>query len=64
MLLCTACLVGLQLLISCCWAFACHSTKPSPDFTLPGDYLLAGLFPLHSGCLQVRHRPEVTLCDR
>ncbi|XP_011904939.1 PREDICTED: taste receptor type 1 member 1 isoform X4 [Cercocebus atys] len=64
MLLCTACLVGLQLLISCCWAFACHSTEPSPDFTLPGDYLLAGLFPLHSGCLQVRHRPEVTLCDR
>ncbi|XP_011793658.1 PREDICTED: taste receptor type 1 member 1 isoform X2 [Colobus angolensis palliatus] len=64
MLLCTACLVGLQLLISCCWAFACHSTEPSPDFILPGDYLLAGLFPLHSGCLQVRHRPEVTLCDR
>ncbi|KAI4078418.1 taste 1 receptor member 1 [Homo sapiens] len=64
MLLCTARLVGLQLLISCCWAFACHSTESSPDFTLPGDYLLAGLFPLHSGCLQVRHRPEVTLCDR
>ncbi|PNI39911.1 TAS1R1 isoform 2 [Pan troglodytes] len=64
MLLCKARLVGLQLLISCCWAFACHSTESSPDFTLPGDYLLAGLFPLHSGCLQVRHRPEVTLCDR
>ncbi|XP_055118137.1 taste receptor type 1 member 1 isoform X1 [Symphalangus syndactylus] len=64
MLLCTARLVGLQLLISWCWAFACHSTESSPDFTLPGDYLLAGLFPLHSGCLQVRHRPEVTLCDR
>uniref|UniRef100_A0A2I3GGU1 Taste 1 receptor member 1 n=1 Tax=Nomascus leucogenys TaxID=61853 RepID=A0A2I3GGU1_NOMLE len=63
MLLCTARLVGLQLLISWCWAFACHSTESSPDFTLPGDYLLAGLFPLHSGCLQVRHRPEVTLCD-
>ncbi|PNJ48051.1 TAS1R1 isoform 2 [Pongo abelii] len=64
MLLCTARLVGLQLLIFCCWAFACHSTESSPEFTLPGDYLLAGLFPLHSGSLQVRHRPEVTLCDR
>uniref|UniRef100_A0A2K5ED17 Taste 1 receptor member 1 n=1 Tax=Aotus nancymaae TaxID=37293 RepID=A0A2K5ED17_AOTNA len=64
MLPCIAHLAGLQLFISCCRAFACHSTESSPDFSLPGDYLLGGLFPLHSGCLQVRHRPEVTLCDR
>uniref|UniRef100_A0A2K5RV67 Taste 1 receptor member 1 n=1 Tax=Cebus imitator TaxID=2715852 RepID=A0A2K5RV67_CEBIM len=63
MLLRIAHLAGLQLLISCCRAFACHSMESS-DFSLPGDYLLGGLFPLHSGCLQVRHRPEVTLCDR
>ncbi|XP_008047641.2 taste receptor type 1 member 1 [Carlito syrichta] len=57
-------LVGLQLSISCCWAFSCHNTEFSPDFSLPGNYLLAGFFPLHGDCLQVRHRPEVTLCDR
>uniref|UniRef100_A0A8C9AXP5 Taste 1 receptor member 1 n=1 Tax=Prolemur simus TaxID=1328070 RepID=A0A8C9AXP5_PROSS len=64
MLLQTAHLVGLQLCISCCWAYSCHNTESSPDFSLPGDYLLAGLFPLHAECLQVRRRPEVTLCDR
>uniref|UniRef100_A0A8C5V3Z8 Taste 1 receptor member 1 n=1 Tax=Microcebus murinus TaxID=30608 RepID=A0A8C5V3Z8_MICMU len=64
MLLQTAHLVGLQLCISCCWAYSCHSTESSPDFSLPGDYLLAGLFSLHAECLQVRRRPEVTLCDR
>nr|BCT43487.1 taste 1 receptor member 1 [Callithrix jacchus] len=64
MLLHTAHLAGLQLFVSCCRAFACHSMESSPDFSLPGDYLLGGLFPLHSGFLQVRHRPEVTLCDR
>ncbi|KAL2773432.1 taste receptor type 1 member 1 isoform b precursor [Daubentonia madagascariensis] len=64
MLLQTAHLLGLQLSISCCWAYSCHSTASSPDFSLSGDYLLAGLFPLHAECLQVRHRPEVTLCDR
>uniref|UniRef100_A0A2K6TN96 Taste 1 receptor member 1 n=1 Tax=Saimiri boliviensis boliviensis TaxID=39432 RepID=A0A2K6TN96_SAIBB len=64
MLLRIAHLAGLQLFVSCCRAFACHSMESSPDFSLPGDYLLGGMFPLHSGCLQVRHRPEVTLCDR
>ncbi|XP_046940372.1 taste receptor type 1 member 1 [Lynx rufus] len=57
-------LVGLQLSLSCCWALSCHSTETSADFSLPGDYLLAGLFPLHSDCPGVRHRPTVTLCDR
>nr|XP_017497317.2 taste receptor type 1 member 1 isoform X1 [Manis javanica] len=56
-------LVGLQLSLSCCWAFSCHGTESSPDFSLPGDYLIAGLFPLHSDCLGVRRRPTVTLCD-
>ncbi|XP_008565220.1 PREDICTED: taste receptor type 1 member 1 isoform X1 [Galeopterus variegatus] len=64
MLLQAALLVGLQLSISCCWAFSCQATEFSPDFSLPGDYLLAGLFPLHAECLQVRRRPKVTLCDR
>ncbi|KAM9110777.1 taste receptor type 1 member 1 [Megaptera novaeangliae] len=57
-------LVGLQLSLSCCWAFSCHSTVSSSDFSLPGDYLLAGLFPLHGDHLGVRHRPTVTFCDR
>ncbi|KAG3282024.1 taste 1 receptor member 1, transcript variant X2 [Ictidomys tridecemlineatus] len=57
-------LAGLQLSIACCWAFSCHKTWFSPDFSLPGDFLLAGLFPLHTDCLQVRRRPQVTLCDR
>ncbi|XP_001496162.2 taste receptor type 1 member 1 isoform X1 [Equus caballus] len=66
MLLQAARLVGLQLSLSlsCCWAFSCHSTESSPDFSLPGDYLLAGLFPIHSDYLEVRSRPMVTLCDR
>ncbi|XP_057606889.1 taste receptor type 1 member 1 isoform X1 [Hippopotamus amphibius kiboko] len=64
MLLWGACLVGLQLSLSCCWAFSCHNTTSSPDFSLPGDYLLAGLFPLHRDPLGERHRPTVTFCDR
>ncbi|XP_077007587.1 taste receptor type 1 member 1 [Tamandua tetradactyla] len=59
-----ALLVGLQLSISCYWAFSCHTMEPSPDFSLPGDYLIGGLFPLHSDFLEVRRTPEVTLCDR
>ncbi|KAM6174151.1 taste receptor type 1 member 1 [Erethizon dorsatum] len=57
-------LVCLQLTLTCCWALGCHEAASSPDFTLPGDYLLAGLFPLHSNCLHVRRSPQVTLCDR
>uniref|UniRef100_A0A8C0WT47 G-protein coupled receptors family 3 profile domain-containing protein n=1 Tax=Castor canadensis TaxID=51338 RepID=A0A8C0WT47_CASCN len=64
MILRVAYLVGLQLSIVCCWAFSCHKTEFSPDFSLPGDYLLAGLFSLHADYLQMRHRPQVTLCDR
>uniref|UniRef100_A0A7N5KLM8 Taste 1 receptor member 1 n=1 Tax=Ailuropoda melanoleuca TaxID=9646 RepID=A0A7N5KLM8_AILME len=57
-------LVSLQVSLSCCWALSCHNTELSPDFSLPGDYLLAGLFPVHSHCPGVRRRPTVTLCDR
>ncbi|KAL1776478.1 taste receptor type 1 member 1 [Sigmodon hispidus] len=57
-------LVSLQLHIAYCWAFSCYKTESSPGFTLPGDYLLAGQFALHADCLQVRHRPQVTQCDR
>uniref|UniRef100_A0A8C3X839 Taste 1 receptor member 1 n=1 Tax=Catagonus wagneri TaxID=51154 RepID=A0A8C3X839_9CETA len=57
-------LLCLQLSLSCCWAFGCHSTESSPDFSLPGDYLVAGLFRLHGDHLDVRHRPTVTFCDR
>ncbi|XP_006145516.2 taste receptor type 1 member 1 [Tupaia chinensis] len=57
-------LVGLQLSLPCCWAFSCGHMESSPEFHLSGDYLLAGLFPLHSEYLQVRLRPEVTFCDR
>ncbi|KAM6216891.1 taste receptor type 1 member 1 [Rhynchocyon petersi] len=58
-------LLGLQLsLLRCCWALGCNEMESSPDFSLPGDYLLAGLFPLHAECLGVRRKPEVTLCDR
>ncbi|XP_042551641.1 taste receptor type 1 member 1 isoform X2 [Dipodomys spectabilis] len=64
MLLWVVHLVGLQFSIANCWTFDCHRTESSPDFSLQGDYLLAGLFPLHSDCLQQRHRPQVTFCDR
>ncbi|XP_013825676.2 PREDICTED: taste receptor type 1 member 1 isoform X2 [Capra hircus] len=57
-------LVGLLLSLSCCWAFSCRNTLSSPDFSLPGDYLLAGMFPLHSAPPEVRGRPTVTFCDR
>ncbi|NP_445757.1 taste receptor type 1 member 1 precursor [Rattus norvegicus] len=55
-------LLSLQLVY--CWAFSCQRTESSPGFSLPGDFLLAGLFSLHGDCLQVRHRPLVTSCDR
>ncbi|XP_022370376.1 taste receptor type 1 member 1 isoform X2 [Enhydra lutris kenyoni] len=57
-------LVSLLLSLSCCWALSCHNTELSPDFSLAGDYLLAGLFPVHSHCPGVRRRPTVTVCDR
>ncbi|XP_006873171.1 PREDICTED: taste receptor type 1 member 1-like isoform X2 [Chrysochloris asiatica] len=58
-------LLGLQLsLACCCWALGCHEMASSPDFSLPGDYLMAGLFPLHTNSPWVRRKPEVTLCDR
>ncbi|XP_003471280.1 taste receptor type 1 member 1 [Cavia porcellus] len=57
-------LLCLLLTLTCCRALSCREPASSPDFTLPGDYLLAGLFPLHSDCLYVRRRPQVTLCDR
>ncbi|XP_072464830.1 taste receptor type 1 member 1 [Notamacropus eugenii] len=34
------------------------------DFKMPGDHILAGLFPIHSVSGEVRGRPEVTLCER
>ncbi|XP_002716194.2 taste receptor type 1 member 1 isoform X1 [Oryctolagus cuniculus] len=55
-------LLGLQLSVA--WALSCHETQSSPEFSLPGDYLLAGLLPLHGDLQHERHRPEVTLCDR
>ncbi|XP_038189626.1 taste receptor type 1 member 1 [Arvicola amphibius] len=57
-------LVSLQLHIAYCWAFSCYKTESSPSFSLPGDYLLAGLFGLHADYLQVRNQPQVTRCDR
>lgn len=63
MLLWGASFICLQLSLSCCWAFSCHSTASS-DFSLPGDYLLADQFPLHGDYLGVRCRPTVTFCDR
>ncbi|XP_004385177.1 taste receptor type 1 member 1 isoform X2 [Trichechus manatus latirostris] len=58
-------LLGLQLsLACCCWALACQEVESSPDFSLPGDYIIAGLFPLHGESPGVRRKPEVTLCDR
>ncbi|XP_051027619.1 taste receptor type 1 member 1 [Acomys russatus] len=60
----TAHLVSLQLPIAYCWASSCHRAASSQGFSLPGDFLLAGLFSLHADCLQVRHRPQVTSCDR
>ncbi|XP_007940773.1 taste receptor type 1 member 1 [Orycteropus afer afer] len=58
-------LLGLQLsLACCCWALGCHEMESSPDFSLPGDYIMAGLFALHTDCPGVRHKPEVTVCDR
>uniref|UniRef100_A0A8C5KLP1 Taste receptor, type 1, member 1 n=1 Tax=Jaculus jaculus TaxID=51337 RepID=A0A8C5KLP1_JACJA len=64
MLLLIAHLIGLQLSISGSLALSCHRTESSPGFSLPGDYLLAGLFSLHSDYLQVRSQPQVTFCDR
>ncbi|XP_012887106.1 PREDICTED: taste receptor type 1 member 1 [Dipodomys ordii] len=64
MLLWVVHLVGLQFSIAICWTFDCQRTESSPDFSLQGDYLLGGLFPLHSDCSQQRHRPQVTFCDR
>ncbi|TKC51537.1 hypothetical protein EI555_002182 [Monodon monoceros] len=64
MLLWGASFIGLQLSLSCCWAFSCHSTASSSDFSLPGDYLLADQFPPHGDYLGVRCRPTVTFCDR
>lgn len=57
-------LLSLQLAVAYCWALNCQSREFSPGFSLPGDFLLAGLFSLHADCLQVRHRPLVTSCDR
>ncbi|XP_054547030.1 taste receptor type 1 member 1 isoform X5 [Talpa occidentalis] len=56
--------VSLLLSLSCCWACSCHDAECSPGFSLPGDYLLAGLFSIHAESLGVRHKPTVTLCDR
>lgn len=40
-------------LLSCCWAFSCRRIpRPSPTSASPGDYLLAGMFPLHSAPLE------------
>uniref|UniRef100_A0A8D1JE35 Taste 1 receptor member 1 n=1 Tax=Sus scrofa TaxID=9823 RepID=A0A8D1JE35_PIG len=64
MLLWEACLLGLQLSLSCCWALGCQGPESSPDFSLPGDYLVAGLFPLHGDHPEARRRPTVAFCDR
>lgn len=48
MLLRVAHLVVLQLSLSCCWAFGCSNVESSPDLSLPGEYLVVGLFPLHA----------------
>ncbi|XP_040843588.1 taste receptor type 1 member 1 isoform X2 [Ochotona curzoniae] len=54
----------LSMHLSLAWALSCYETESSADFNLPGDYLLAGLLPLHGKCQRVTHRPQVTLCDR
>ncbi|XP_060056945.1 taste receptor type 1 member 1 isoform X2 [Erinaceus europaeus] len=57
-------LLGLQLSLSCCWTLGCQDMEPAPEFNLPGDYLVVGMFSLHSDCVEVRRRPTVTHCDR
>ncbi|XP_068934821.1 taste receptor type 1 member 1 isoform X1 [Petaurus breviceps papuanus] len=54
-------LVYLTLLICC--LFSCQEMETPSDFRMPGDHIIAGLFPIHSAS-QVKRRPEVTLCER
>ncbi|XP_027699607.1 taste receptor type 1 member 1 [Vombatus ursinus] len=54
-------LVYLPLFISC--LFSCQEMETPSDFKMPGDHVIAGLFAIHS-VLEVRGRPEVTLCER
>ncbi|XP_074074688.1 taste receptor type 1 member 1 isoform X4 [Macrotis lagotis] len=51
----------LPLFISC--LFTCHEMETPSDFKMPGDHIIAGLFPIHAVYREVPLIPEVTLCD-
>ncbi|XP_043847098.1 taste receptor type 1 member 1 [Dromiciops gliroides] len=55
-------LVYLPLFISC--LFGCQQMETPSDFQMPGDYIIAGFFSIHSIYNEVRFKPEVTLCER
>uniref|UniRef100_A0A7N4PHL6 Taste 1 receptor member 1 n=1 Tax=Sarcophilus harrisii TaxID=9305 RepID=A0A7N4PHL6_SARHA len=54
--------VSLPLFISCLFSF--QEIKALSDFKMPGDHIIAGMFPIHSVYDEVRLKPEVTLCER
>ncbi|XP_065431452.1 taste receptor type 1 member 1 isoform X6 [Chrysemys picta bellii] len=53
----------LYLLAPCYWAFICQNMEPSSEFSMDGDYTIAGFFRLHSYSTTVKSRPEVDICD-
>ncbi|XP_044527183.1 taste receptor type 1 member 1 [Gracilinanus agilis] len=55
-------LIYLTLFMTCLSSY--QETETHSDFKLPGDHIIAGLFPIHSVNDEVRLRPEVTLCGR
>ncbi|XP_036600236.1 taste receptor type 1 member 1 [Trichosurus vulpecula] len=55
-------LVYLSLFISC--LLSCQEMETPSDFKMPGDHIIAGLFPIHSVLEEVKGRPEVPLCER
>uniref|UniRef100_A0A8C8SKP2 Taste 1 receptor member 1 n=1 Tax=Pelusios castaneus TaxID=367368 RepID=A0A8C8SKP2_9SAUR len=57
-------LFHLYLLAPCYLAFRCPNMEPSSEFRMDGDYMIAGLFNIHSYSTAVKSRPEVDICDR
>ncbi|XP_034609172.1 taste receptor type 1 member 1 isoform X3 [Trachemys scripta elegans] len=53
----------LYFLAPCYWAFICQNMEPSSEFSMDGDYTIAGFFRLHSYSTTVKSRPEVDICD-
>ncbi|XP_069466630.1 taste receptor type 1 member 1 [Ambystoma mexicanum] len=55
--------LGLLLFSRANLAFGCQDAAPFSEFRRPGDYIIAGAFPIHRGKTVSKSKPEIDICQ-